>query len=138
MTVNVANTSIALDAHSPKKDAVVAIGAPTVAENTVAIWAGANINPDLTQSIVGGFQLLKAFALSSLGGTSVARVHMPLGGGSADCRINGVVTADELVIEMGQNLGSNETDRSHFIDRTVKRLIEVWLEYRVQVNPNEE
>jgi len=128
MTVSLPNTSIALNVHKPKKDAVSAIGAPTVNADDVAIWAGANINPGLVQSIIGGFDKLVRYTLNQMSGQTIATVHMPLGGGDNDIVVGGLPTADDLVVEFGQNLTANGTQRSHYIDRTWKRLREAWLE----------
>lgn len=125
MSISIVNQSIALDAHSPKKDAVVATGAPTVGDSTVAIWAGANVNPGLTQSIVGSYQALNAYALGNIQNIS-AVIQMPLGGGSADVVVDGTPDADSVMLYLGADIVAKQ--QSHFADRTVTRLIEAWLE----------
>lgn len=125
MTISIANQSITLESSAPKKDAVIATGAPTVGVTAVAIWAGANINPNLVQSIIGGFEVLHRYAQTNL--PKVANtVQMPLGGSEADIVLNGVPTADDLVLEIGTTVKGKS--QSHFVDRTFKRLREAWLE----------
>lgn len=123
MTISVANQSIKLDVHSPKKASVVATGAPIVAATEVAIWAGANINPGLVQSIVGTVTVLKASALTTM---PTAVVQVGLGGGSAAVVADGTPDADSIMLYVGSDVVAKQ--QSHFLDRTVKRLIEAWLE----------
>ena len=125
MTISVANTSIKLDVHSPKKAAVVATGAPTVAATEVAVWAGANINPNLVQSIIGGYEALNAYALTNIANIT-AVVQMPLGGGSGSVVPDGTPDADSIMLYVGSDIVAKQ--QSHFLDRTFKRLREVWLE----------
>ena len=135
MTVSNANTSITLNVHSPKQKAVVATGAPTVESNDMAIWAGANIDTNLVQSILGGFDKLVRYTLAEMSGATIVTVHMPLGGADNEIVVGGTPTADDLVVEFGQNLTANGTQRSHFIERTWKRLRELWLEATVAAAP---
>ena len=123
MTVSTANTSIKLDVHSPKKDAVVATGAPIPTATEVAIWAGANINPALVQSITGTVNVLKASALTKM---PTAVVQVALGGGSGAVVADGTPDADSVMLYVGSDVVAKQ--QSHFLDRTVKRLIEAWLE----------
>lgn len=130
MTISVANQSIKLDVHSPKKASVVATGAPVPAATEIAIWAGADINPGLVQSIVGGFQALHAYAQTELKNIT-ATVQMPLGGGSGSIEADGTPGAGDLVLYVGSDVVAKQ--QSHFLDRTFKRLIEVWLEGEVGI-----
>jgi hypothetical protein len=122
------NTSIKLNIHDPKKDAIVGTAGPGTTGSDVSIWAGNNIDPQLTQSIVGGFRQLLRFAkenLHDLSGTP-AVVHMPIGGGVPDMDVNGTPTAQELRLHIGAEAYTG--GRSHFLDRTFKSLLERWLE----------
>lgn len=125
MTISADNTSVALDAHSPKKDAVYALGVPTVGASTVAVWVGANINANLTQSIIGGYEALNAYALANIANIT-AVVQMPLGGGSADVVVDGTPDADSIMLYVGSDIIAKQ--QTHFLDRTFKRLREAWLE----------
>lgn len=124
-----ANTSIKLDAHSPKKDAVVGTADPGTGADEVAIWAAANINPELCQSIIGTFHNLHVWAQSNLNqltpGTPTI-IHGPLGCADSEIQVGGSPTSDECRLEIGDNIVGN--GQSHFLDRTFKRLIERWLE----------
>lgn len=126
------NISIKLDAHSPKKAAVVATDgshAPTEA-NSVTIWAASGVEVGNPQQVHGCFTKLLRYALSHLNEMQPSAgptiVHMPLYGSDADIEIDGTPTAEECRIEIGATLVDKE--QSHFIDRTVKRLLEVMLE----------
>jgi hypothetical protein len=125
MTISTANTSIKLDVHAPKKDAVVATGAPTVESTEIAVWAGANINTSLVQSIIGGYEALNAYALTNIANIT-AVVQMPLGGGSGSVVPDGTPDADSIMLYVGSDVVAKQ--QTHFLDRTFKRLRETWLE----------
>ncbi|GAF97426.1 unnamed protein product, partial [marine sediment metagenome] len=57
MTIS-ADTHIILDIHSPKKDAVVGEGVPTVGVNDCAIWANAITQPEFTTQTIASFRAL--------------------------------------------------------------------------------
>ncbi len=128
------NTTIILGIHEPKKNALVE--APPVAAlgvNEIRIHAGAGINENLTQSIVGGLIKLHRMAQTELArldgngtGNATDVLHMVLGGSDNDIEINGTPNISQLRLEIGTYTGAG--DRSHFLDRTFKRLIERWLE----------
>lgn len=133
MTISTANTSLKLDSHKAKKYTTEAVGAQVMGVDDVLVWAGGNINPGLTQSIIGGFEALHAYGLTAVhsglldgGALDVGRVHMPLGGGSADVLVNGIPGAGDLTIEYGADIIAKR--QTHFMDRTFKRLREMWLE----------
>jgi len=131
MSSLLANTRIKLGASSPKKDAVVAQPGTAAGANEVAIWAAADCPENLTQTLVGGFQELFDHAKSNMPAiaASVATptvVHMPYNGSISDIEIDGTPTAGEIRLEIGQTIGSGQ--RSHFLNRTFKRLIERLLE----------
>ena len=113
-----------------EKDAVVAAPGTAAANDEVAIWAGANINPALTQSIVGGFHQLFNYAKSNMpaiaAGNTPVVVHMVLGAGDSDIEIDGTPTADEIRLEIGPDVAAGS--KSHFLHRTFLRLVERWLE----------
>ena len=129
MTISVVNQSITLGAHSPKKDHVVATGVPTVANDAVAIWVGSAINPALVQSIVGDITDLMRHAKGSMPALAASLadpvvLHKALG--ANDVVLDGTPTTSEIQLIIGTDITSKE--QSHFLDRTVKRLIEAWLE----------
>lgn len=122
-------TSITLDIHSPKKDAVVATGAPTVGDNDVALYVAPipdSTDELLTQSTVGDFRKLLRYALSTLSvHTGAVALEIPMGGGDNDIQ-TAVPTAGSACLYVGADLVDG--GQSHYIDRTFKRLIERWLE----------
>jgi hypothetical protein len=123
-----ANTSIKLSIYGQKKDAIVGTAGPGTTGFDVSIWAGNNINPQQTQSIVGGFRQLLRHAkanLHNLSGTP-AVIHMPIGGGIGDMEINGTPDAGELRLHVGATAYAG--GRSHYLDRTFKCLLERWPE----------
>ena len=129
MAVSTANVSIALSVHSPKKDAVVDLGSPTVAATAVAIWAAASVDQDKTQSVVGTFDVLKRYALDTLPSVTSASPTVyscVLGAGKVGVTVGGTPGVTTLQIHIGKDL--IDKGQSHFIDRTIKRLIERWLE----------
>lgn len=131
MTISTANTNIVLDAHAPKKDAIVNVGAVVGDTATsVTIWARASVDPALTQSIVGTFHVLLRTALNNLNtlpATGPTLLSVTLGGTEGTgVLVDGTPTADMCTLEIGADLITKQ--QSHFIDRTFKRLIEAWLE----------
>jgi hypothetical protein len=124
------NTSIVLNIHEPKKSAVVAQPGLAADVNEVRIWAAADVNEEHTQNIVGALHQLHNMAqtiLKDLSGVADPDIlHMIIGGGDNDIVINGTPTAAQVRLEIGTYTGAG--DRSHFLDRTFKRLIERWLE----------
>jgi hypothetical protein len=135
MAVSTPNVSIELGIHSPKKDAVVYLAAPSIAASEVAIHCPTGVNQNLTQSVVGTFRAMLAFALSSqaayAGAIADTVISCPLGGGAGDCVLDGTPAATDLLLVIG--LDAAATSKSHFIDRTVKRLLERWLEQNAAV-----
>ena len=131
MKMIAANTRIKLGVSKPKKDAVVAAPGTAAAASEVAIWAGSLIDPNQTQSIIGGFYQLFNYAKSNMPAieASVATpviVHMVLGAGDSDIEIDGTPTATEIRLEIGQDTATGS--KSHFLHRTFIRLLERWLE----------
>lgn len=125
------NTRIKLGVSKPKKDAVVAAPGTAAAAGEIAVWAAADVDEAKTQSIVGDFWKLFRYAKSNMPAieASVATpviVHMPAGGGDPSIEIDGTPTAGEVRLEIGQDTATGS--KSHFLDRTFKRLIERWLE----------
>jgi hypothetical protein len=130
MTIS-ADTSIILDAHSPKKDATVGEGDPATAILTAttscAIWANTITDPSFTtQTIATYWTLFRAAAdLAKQGGTGII-----VAAGDIDTSEPGVAfaapTAGQIGIYIGGDL--NAKGQTHFIDRTLKRLCERWLE----------
>jgi hypothetical protein len=117
-----------MNIYGQKADAIVGTAGPGTTGSDVSIWAANNINPQQTQSIVGGFRQLLRFAKSNLHNLSgtPAVVHMPIGGGIGDIEINGTPSAEELRLHIGAIAYAG--GRSHYLDRTFKCLLERWLE----------
>ena len=125
------NTRIKLGTSSPKKSAVVASPGTAAAAGEIAIWAAADVIETRTQPLIGDFWKLFRYAKSNMPAieASVATpvvVHMPVNTGDSQIEIDGTPTAGEIRLEIGQ--GTATGSRSHFLDRTFKRLLERWLE----------
>jgi len=124
------NTSIKLGIHEPKKNAVVAQPGTDPGANEIRIYMPVGVAVNLTQNLVGDFHKLHRMAqtvLKDLDGTIPPDiVAMELGGSDNDILINGVLGDSEIRLEIGAYTGAG--DRSHFLDRTFKRLIERLLE----------
>jgi hypothetical protein len=134
-----ANTRIRLGASNPKKSAVVDQPGTPPPDNSaqIAIWAGASVSPTKTQSIIGDFESLFAYAKSNMPAIAAAgllgapvMLHMPTGAGDRDITIVGEVealpTADEVRLSIGSVIYLGQ--KSHQLNRTFTRLCEVWLE----------
>jgi hypothetical protein len=125
------NTRIKLGVSKPKKSAVVAQPGTAAAASEIALWAAAGVDEALTQSIVGDFKKLLRWAKSNMNAieASVATpviVHMTSGGGDGDIELDGTPTTGQVRLEIGADIAGGS--KSHFLDRTHKRLIERWLE----------
>jgi len=125
------NISITLGAHEPKKAATSATdGLHTTGVNDVTIWAAASVDVSNRESVRGTFEKLWAYGKSNLNtmqpsaGPTV--IHGPLEPSDPSITIDGIPTATECRIEIGATLIDKE--QSHFISRTVKRLLEALLE----------
>ena len=130
MTIPV-NTSIKLDIHKPKKDAVVDQPGTAAGASEIRIWAAGTVPPALTQSIIGDFEKLFRMAKSKMPLVAVDAndpviIWMPLGGSDNDIAIDGNPTSDTIRLEIGSDTAKGE--RSHFLNRTFTRLTERWLE----------
>ena len=126
-----ANTSIKLGVNTPKKDAVVATGTPVTAANEITLWAKGASAALETQVIRGYFDSLLDYAKSNMPALadSVADpvvVSMPLDGGDPSIVIDGTPGAADFVLEVGTNVAGGS--KSHFLNRTHKRICERWLE----------
>lgn len=131
MPVDTANTSIKLGIHKPKKDRVVAVGTQAVAADEMLIWAGSSVNVNLTQSIIGTFDVLFRYAkanLQTLPATGPTILHCALGASEKGVLVDGVPTASQCRLHIGADVISKQL--SHYLDRTHKRLREAWLEER--------
>lgn len=125
------NTSIVLGVSKPKKDAVVAQPGLAATASEIRIWAAADVDEAKTQSVVGDFWKLFRYAKSNMPAiqASIADpviVHMPSGGSDVQIEIDGTPTAGEVRLEIGTDVAGGS--KSHFLDRTFKRLVERWLE----------
>lgn len=125
------NTRIKLGVSKPKKDAVVAAPGTAAGADEIAIWAASTVPENLTEQVVGDYWKLFRYAKSNMPAilASVATpvvVHMPSGGSDPDIEIDGTPTSDEVRLEIGADVAGGS--KSHFLDRTFKRLVERWLE----------
>ena len=124
-----AGNSIVLGVTKPKVTAVTAVGAPTVAANELAIYVDATAPVTNVEAIVGGFVKLRNRALSTpslepdLSGSLV--LSMPVGGGDASIVTTGHAAG---LISLYVHGSVFTPGKSHFLDRTFKRLIELLLE----------
>jgi hypothetical protein len=125
MTI-IANTSVKLDAHSPKKDAVVTQLAPVAGVNEVGVWIPTGANLNLAQFYIGSLQNLCDMALTQLKDGPVLLV-VPIGGGDPQIVIDGIApVSGEVGLYIGADLAAK--GQSHFIKRTFDRVIERLLE----------
>jgi hypothetical protein len=125
MTIT-ADTSITLDVNSPKKDAVVATGAPTVGDDDVAIWGNTLTDVSLTTQTIATYRTLFRAMMDNIKDGEIAAVAS----GPIDVSVQNVAFTAPNAGELGLYIGSYvaDGDRSHFLDRTLKRLCEAWLE----------
>lgn len=121
-----ANTHIQLNVSKPKKDATIAQGTITLGANEVAIKLGTLISLSNPQQIVGDLEKLYRFAKTNIKNyTSDTVFSITPGGADNDIVTTGHTTSlislyvDSLVLT---------GDRSHFLHRTYKRLVELLLE----------
>jgi hypothetical protein len=135
MAVPTENVSIELGIHSPKKDALVYLGAPTPLASEIAIFSPTGVNVNKVQTLIGTWKVMLAFALNNLAAVEGAVADTVIsclpGGGNAGCQLDGTPIVGGLQLVIG--LDSAATGESHFIDRTTKRLLEVWLEHNAAV-----
>lgn len=121
-----ANTSLRLDAHSPKRSIVSATGTPTVGANDVAIWFGSSVPQYRSQINLGILLSLQAY-LKANARSGVTKVHLPFtAGNDTAIVVNGSPGATHISITVGATLASKQ--QTHFINRTLGRLFEDYLE----------
>ena len=128
MTIS-ADTSIILDVHSPKKDATIGEGTPDLAllPNSVAIWANGIAKPEFTtQTIASWWDIYSAVAdESKRGGAGILIASSTIDAAESEVDFGPPVTGS-IGLYVGADVHSNA--RTHFLDRTLKRLCERWLE----------
>lgn len=116
--------SVVLGASKPKKDAVIAQVAPTVDTGEVGIYVDNTGFTDNPQQLVGDLHKLFRWMKSNLN-KQIAQIEMPIGGSDPQI-VPGIGGAGKVALYFGTVLLAGE--KSHFLDRTFKRLIEVALE----------
>lgn len=133
MAVTTADTSIKLGVDSPKKDSTIeTLGMTACTAREVGIWAGSGVNTSLIQSILGTVEVLKRFAKTDLQARAATApvaetiYSVPLGGTEPNITIDGVPAVGDVRLHVGEEVINKQL--SHFLDRTVKRLKEAWLE----------
>jgi hypothetical protein len=126
------NTSVKLDAHKPKKDAEFYTDgghAPTGATE-ITCWAAAGVEVGNRTEVVATFEKLLTYALSNLNTMQPSAgptiVHAVLSPSDPQIAIDGTPESTECRIEIGADLVDKE--QSHFIKRTVDRILERMLE----------
>lgn len=121
-----ADTHIQLGVSKPKKDATIATGAITLGANEVAIKLGSAISLSNPQQIVGDLEKLFRFAKSYIKDYTADTVFsITPGGADNDIVTTGHTTA---LISLYVDSGVLTGDKSHFLHRTYKRLVELLLE----------
>jgi hypothetical protein len=124
-----AGTYIRLGVSKPKKSATVGTGAISVAANEMALQVGSSVDTGNTQQLVGTFHVLFRYAknewLKGSSGTTTAVISAPPG-----MSWNAVVTTGHTDSMISLHITDEvfATQKSHFMDRTFKRLIERLLE----------
>jgi len=123
-----ADAHIILNVHQPKRNATIGSGAPAAPaadEITVRITTFPRILP--SGVVVGMMRQLRIQLLSVLGTAPTTAVVDFRRTGAKDVVINGVSNdATDIIVTLGSNLRTK--GQSHFIDRTMKRLEEIYLE----------
>lgn len=125
-------SSYTLGIHSPKKDYVKGIDSAGTGASEVTLRVGSTVNVNKVQFAVGSLEVLRVAALTQLAAPSGAfTVEVPMGGGSADVTGSADVSGtwgggNAVAISMGATPLS--AAQSHFVDRTITRLIEALLE----------
>lgn len=121
-----ADTHVQLGVSKPKTAATVATGALTLGANEVAIKVGSAVSVANTQQIIGDFEKLYRYAKSNIAAHTADTVFsIPLGGSDADIVTTGhATTMLSLYVDAEVLTG----DKSHFLHRTYKRLVELLLE----------
>lgn len=126
-----ANTSLRLDAHSAKSKIVSATGVPTVGANDVAIWLGSSVPQYRSQINLGILLSLQAY-LKSNARSGVTKVHLPYTAtNDTAIVVNGSPGATSISITVGSTLATKQ--QTHFINRTLTRLFEGYLELAKRV-----
>lgn len=123
-----ASSSYLLNVHAPKKDVSISTTWPSlpIGDDEVLIRVPGYAVVPLIESIFSTFQVLKAAALTNLK-DSPELLAAPVGGTSADVEIDG--EAEGLVnVNLWLGAGVSGKQQSHFIARTIDRLLEAFLE----------
>lgn len=121
-----ADTHIQLGVHKPKKSATVGTGAITLGANELAVKIGSALQVSRPGVYVGDFEKLYRYAKSYIKDHSATTVFSISPGGSD----NDIVTSghDTGLLSLYVDAGVLAGDKSHFLHRTYKRLIERLLE----------
>lgn len=126
------NTHIVLGVSEPKTKAVVGSDTPTVAASDMGILLGTSVNLSNLQAVVGALYLLLRYAktnLKDLTGTPCT-LHLNVEDGYSGVVVNGTAGtapgATSIVLYIGADVHTGA--KSHFLDRTFKRLIELLLQ----------
>jgi len=121
-----ADTHVALGASSPKTAARVGTGSFTLGANEVAIKIGSSVSVANPQEVIGALEHLYRFAKSNISDyTSDTVFSVSLDGSDSDIVTTGhAVGLVSLYVDSAVLTG----DKSHFLHRTYKRVIERLLE----------
>ena len=121
------NSHILLDVHEPKKNRVIATGAPTVGASEIAIWLPTFTPLNKPQFVAGVMDMLHVKAQSVLKDGPTTLHVQPIPASSAAIVVDG--TPDnfiDVVLYLGADVRTKA--QSHFLERTYKRIREVFLE----------
>lgn len=122
----VADTHVMLGVSSPKKSATVATGALTLAANSMAIKVGSSVDAGNVQAIIGDIEKLYRFALTRIAKVSgTTTVSIIPGKGDSGIVLTGHGAGLVTLYIHADILANN---KSHFLHRTYKRLVERLLE----------
>lgn len=120
------DTHVQLGASSPKSSATVATGALTLGANEVAIKVGSAVSVSNTQQIIGDFEKLFRYAKTNIdSATADTTFSIPLGGSDFDIVTTGHTTS---MLSLYVDTAIMDGNKSHFLNRTFKRCIELLLE----------
>ena len=121
-----ADTHIQLGVSKPKKDATVGTGALTLGSNEVAIKIGSALQVTRPGIYVGDFEKLYRYAKTNIKDVTADTTYSITPGGSDDDIVTTGHTTGTLSLYVDTLVLTG--DKSHFLHRTFKRLIERLLE----------
>ena len=119
MSTIVANTSFKVVRDGVKTQVQEIVGNPTTLDDEIAIWFAADVPLENRQSNVGNVLSIRRYIKSkwddivATGSTMI--FHMDFNGTYEDVEVNGTPTADQIRIEVGNDIYSQQNS-SQFIE----------------------